>query len=268
MNKKIVLIIVVVALIAVGGIGYFVGQQSNAPVAVDTQSPAVEQQKEETKTPVQQIAQVENTGEELTLDELSEEQIDIFKSVAHEFVDSVLDGEMTVKEMEEGQAFIIEDCYVASAMLPQNGAKLFGEWKESVDYYELLAEWLVNNGLSGVEDIMPSIPTDEEVNETQQQETVVTPQQNKPQSSEKQQQIQIEESQTKPLNPPAPDMTEEEFIKQNEANAENAESRTESVDVMGDGFNAALTSEANRIAKQQGISFEEALAKVKADWGY
>lgn len=259
MNKKIVLIIVVIALIAVGGIGYFVGQQSNAPAAVDTQSPAVEQQKEETKTPVQQIAQVENTGEELTLDELSEEQLAIFKSVAYEFIDSVLDETMSVKEMEEAQAFIIEDCYVKPTTLPQNGAKLFGEWKESVNYYELLMEWLVNNGLSGVEDIMPNIPTDEEVNETQQQETVVTPQQNKPQPSEKQQQTQIEESQTKPLNPPAPDMTEEEFIKQNEANSDGYGTFVDAEDA-GITFEYSLAED---IAITEGISIEEALQRVR-----
>lgn len=260
MNKKIVLIIVVVALIAVGGIGYFVGQQSNAPAAVDTQSPAVEQQKEETKTPVQQIAQVENTGEELTLDELSEEQIDIFKSVAHEFIDNVLNGEMTVSEMIDSQLFIL-DTYVMSNELPQNGAKLFGEWKESVDYYELLAEWLVNNGLSGVEDIMPSIPTDEEVNETQQQETVVTPQQNKPQSSEKQQQTQIEDVQSKPLNP-------SQNIEEEGESLGSYGTVVDAVEVDGDGYDAALRSEANRIAKQQGISFEEAVAQVEKAWGY
>ena len=251
MNKKIVLIIVVVALIAVGGIGYFVGQQSNAPAAVDTQSPAVEQQKEETKTPVQQIAQVENTGEELTLDELSEEQLAIFKSVAHEFVDSVLDGEMTVKEMEDAQAFIIEDCYVKPTTLPQNGAKLFGEWKASVNYYELLAEWLMNNGLSGVEDIMPSIPTDEEVDETQQ-ETVVTPQQNKPQPSESQQQIQVEDVQSKPLNP-----------SQNiEEEGENTGYGT--ITKAEDAGNSHESTLIRAVAAAKGISYEEAKALVES----
>lgn len=173
-------------------------------------------QSEETKNPAQETVQSEvsnnengedtikeasaNTISDMELGELSEEQIDIFKSVAHEFIDNVLNGEMTVSEMIDSQLFIL-DTYVMSNELPQNGAKLFGEWKTSVNYYELLAEWLVNNGLSGVEDIMPNIPTDEEVNETQQQETVVTPQQNKPQPSEKQEQTQKQEVTSKPIKP-------------------------------------------------------------------
>lgn len=235
-------------------------------------------QAEETKNPAQETVQSEvsnnengedtikeasaNTISDMELGELSEEQIDIFKSVAHEFIDNVLNGEMTVAEMVDSQLFIL-DTYIMANELPANGRELFNEWKESVDYYGKLAEWLMNNGLTAeVETIKPQVSEkDSDTREEHKADTVVQ-QTNKPKPSEKQEQTQKQEVTSKPIKP-SNNTPKEEVIGTpgDVVSAGGGKSTvTDSENVVGGGFEASLAED---IARTEGISFEEALQRVK-----
>lgn len=140
-------------------------------------------------------------GIDIELADLTPTQIDLFKNVAHGFIDNVLEGTMTTSELAENQAFIL-DTYIMANELPANGRELFNEWKESVDYYGKLAEWLMNNGLTAeVETIKPQVSEkDSDTREEHKADTVVQ-QTNKPKPSEKQEQTQKQEVTSKPIKP-------------------------------------------------------------------
>ena len=104
-------------------------------------------------------------------------------------------------ELESIQEEMLE-IYVKMQALPNNGLELFDEWKESVDYYGKLAEWLMNNGLTAeVETIKPQVSEkDSDTREEHKADTVVQ-QTNKPKPSEKQEQTQKQEVTSKPIKP-------------------------------------------------------------------
>lgn len=201
-------------------------------------------------------------GIDIELADLTPTQIDLFKNVAHGFIDNVLEGTMTTSELAENQAFIL-DTYIMANELPANGRELFNEWKESVDYYGKLAEWLMNNGLTAeVETIKPQISEkDSDTREEHKADTVVQ-QTNKPKPSEKQEQTQKQEVTSKPIKP-SNNTPKEEVVGTpgDVVSAGGGKSTvTDSENVVGGGFEASLAED---IAITEGISFEEALQRVK-----
>ena len=185
----------------------------------------------------------------VTLADLTESQIELFRETSLMFNEDVIAGTMSMDELDAYQDKLMEDYLAMGEDLPENAVDLFRAWKASVGFYSDLAEKMVAEEKRRFEEM-----------EQAQQETVVTPQQNKPQPSESQQQTQVEDVQSKPLNPSQNIEEEGEYYEHG--------STTNAVEAHGDGYDEALASEANRIAKQQGISFEEAVAQVEKAWGY
>ena len=218
------------------------------------------EQDEEIKTPSQDNVQSSETV--LSLAELTEEQIDLFKLTAGGNVYDVLEGLITMDELESIQEEMLE-IYVKMQALPNNGLELFDEWKESVDYYSKLAEWLMNNGLTAeVETIKPQVSEkDSDTREEHKADTVVQ-QTNKPKPSEKQEQTQKQEVTSKPIKP-SNNTPKEEVVGTpgDVVSAGGGKSTvTDSENVVGGGFEASLAED---IAITEGISFEEALQRVK-----
>ena len=207
------------------------------------------EQDEEIKTPSQDNVQSSETV--LSLGELTEEQIDLFKLTAGGNVYDVLEGLITMDELESIQEEMLE-IYVKMQALPNNGLELFDEWKESVGYYDLLSEWLAD---------METPESDTDTREEHKADTVVK-QTNKPKPSEKQEQTQKQEVTSKPIKP-SNNTPKEEVVGTpgDVVSAGGGKSTvTDSENVVGGGFEASLAED---IAITEGISFEEALQRVK-----
>ena len=207
------------------------------------------EQDEEIKTPSQDNVQSSETV--LSLGELTEEQIDLFKLTAGGNVYDVLEGLITMDELESIQEEMLE-IYVKMQALPNNGLELFDEWKESVGYYDLLSEWLAD---------METPESDTDTREEHKADTVVQ-QTNKPKPSEKQEQTQKQEVTSKPIKP-SNNTPKEEVVGTpgDVVSAGGGKSTvTDSENVAGGGFEASLAED---IAITEGISFEEALQRVK-----
>ena len=207
------------------------------------------EQDEEIKTPSQDNVQSSETV--LSLGELTEEQIDLFKLTAGGNVYDVLEGLITMDELESIQEEMLE-IYVKMQALTNNGLELFDEWKESVGYYDLLSEWLAD---------METPESDTDTREEHKADTVVQ-QTNKPKPSEKQEQTQKQEVTSKPIKP-SNNTPKEEVVGTpgDVVSAGGGKSTvTDSENVVGGGFEASLAED---IAITEGISFEEALQRVK-----
>ena len=207
------------------------------------------EQDEEIKTPSQDNVQSSETV--LSLTELTEEQIDLFKLTAGGNVYDVLEGLITMDELESIQEEMLE-IYVKMQALPNKGLELFDEWKESVGYYDLLSEWLAD---------METPESDTDTREEHKADTVVQ-QTNKPKPSEKQEQTQKQEVTSKPIKP-SNNTPKEEVVGTpgDVVSAGGGKSTvTDSENVVGGGFEASLAED---IAITEGISFEEALQRVK-----
>ena len=191
----------------------------------------------------------------LTLDELTAEQIDIFKLTSTGFIDEVKEGTMTYGVMEEKQEKLFVE-YINMKKLPDNAVELFREWKVSVNYEDELMNWILGS--------------DDELADKMEQGQTIVQQTNKPQPSEQQQNTQKQEVTSRPITPSDntntnTDSNESQGQYISASGGESGIERAE--DVVGDsGFERALQSEANRISQQQGIPYEQALAQVKADW--
>lgn len=70
-----------------------------------------------------------------TLDMLTDEQLNIFKTTIEGAADLINEGLMTVEQMDVEQNYLIE-AHIAGGVLPENGIELFTEWKETTGYYE------------------------------------------------------------------------------------------------------------------------------------
>ena len=104
--------------------------------AVESKAEASSTTSEETKNPVA----VEATGnyhQTKTLDDLTDEQIAIFRQVVDDSgaEELINEGLMTVEDMDREQNYMI-DIYISTNVLPENGKELFKEWKEGEGYYE------------------------------------------------------------------------------------------------------------------------------------
>ena len=104
--------------------------------AVEPKAEASSTTSEETKNPVA----VEATGnyhQTKTLDDLTDEQIAIFRQVVDDSgaEELINEGLMTVEDMDREQNYMI-DIYISTNVLPENGKELFKEWKEGEGYYE------------------------------------------------------------------------------------------------------------------------------------
>ena len=225
----------------------------------------VEVDDSESTIEIEQTANENQTEVGLTLSELTDEQINIFKLTSISFVEDVVSGNMEVEEMDMRQEWVLED-YIAMGDLPANAIDLFKEWKDSVDFHNSLADKII-----GTENEDNKIVTNDDVDDSVTENEGVQVQQpaSKPKPSESQVKEQINEAQSKPITP-SPNTPKEEVPQQGSVTTASgtADDTVRSDEVAGSGYDEALTSEANRIAKKQGISFEEALAQVKADWGY
>ena len=103
--------------------------------AVESKAEASSTTSEETKNPVA----VEATGnyhQTKTLDDLTDEQIAIFRQVVDDSgaEELINEGLMTVEDMDREQNYMI-DIYISTNVLPENGKELFREWKEGEGYY-------------------------------------------------------------------------------------------------------------------------------------
>ncbi len=72
----------------------------------------------------------------LTLADLSDIQLGIFKKVSEMRVDEVKGGKLTVDELNEYHLDVLTKDYREQYGLPANYAGLFMEWKDSTDYYK------------------------------------------------------------------------------------------------------------------------------------
>ena len=225
----------------------------------------VEVDDSESTIEIEQTANENQTEVGLTLSELTDEQIDIFKLTSISFVEDVVSGNMEVEEMDMRQEWVLED-YIAMGDLPANAIDLFKEWKDSVDFHNSLADKII-----GTENEDNKIVTNDDVDDSVTENEGVQVQQpaSKPKPSESQVKDQVDHAQSKPITP-SQNTPKEEVPQQGSVTTASgtADDTVRSDEVAGSGYDEALTSEANRIAKKQGISFEEALAQVKADWGY
>lgn len=131
MKKRLILLFMIVALIAVGGVVSFITQQSNKDIDIE--------QYEETNDSMQRPTHEENTAANLTLDQLTEEQIVLFKNTALLFNDEVISGEMTLDEMDTRQDEAMME-YVETEELSGSAADLFREWKQTSGFYHELEE--------------------------------------------------------------------------------------------------------------------------------
>jgi len=202
--------------------------------------------------------EIENNME---LSELTADQIDIFKLTSTSFIDEVKAGTMTYGVMEEKQEKVFEG-YINMGELPDNAVELFREWKTSVDYDEKLMDWVFDS----------ENKPEEEVEQKVESKPIVQ-NQNKPKPTEKQEQTQHKEVTQKPVKPSNNTPSDGEVVGtpgEVITPSGGGSTITEAEDVIGDisdSFSRALQSEAQRIASEQGISYEQALAQVKADWG-
>ena len=151
---------------------------------------------------IEETSDIEETEAEatiLTLEELTDEQLDLFRITAEGNVYDIVDGIRTVEEVEKTQEDALE-IYIKMGTLPDNAQKLFGEWKESVNYYELLSDWLLDKGvMEEAEAVRPVLP-EEEVEDKIESKPIVQ-NQNKPKPTEKQEQTQHKEITQKPVTP-------------------------------------------------------------------
>ncbi len=195
------------------------------------------EQAEEPNNPPQEIVKDrENFVEtaEKTIDEadakaisnltLTEKQIALFKPTADSFVEDVLDGSMTIEEMETRQARIV-DGYISTGDFPENAHELFNAWKLAIGYYEQLSEELMNKGF--MEEAQIAIA---KIPEEKPEITVET---------EKKEEVkQVAQEQTKPATntntqPNANTQTQTQSKPQNTQSAVQ-----QSPGIIGDGFDA------------------------------
>ena len=84
--------------------------------------------------------------EELTLDELTEEQISLFEELAYEYEMEIRSGaanDSNLSYIDEFQESKIE-IYIQDGKLPGNGRELYEEWKASVNFEDQVEEWLAS----------------------------------------------------------------------------------------------------------------------------
>lgn len=75
------------------------------------------------------------TPKEYTLSDLEDWQLSIFETTSLIYIDDVLSNKMTVGELDEKQADLIE-AQLIDGILPSNAIQLFAEWKESTGFYD------------------------------------------------------------------------------------------------------------------------------------
>ena len=84
--------------------------------------------------------------EELTFDELTEEQISLFEELAYEYMMEIMSGaanNSNLSYIDELQERKIET-YIHEGKLPGNGRELYEEWKASVNFEDQVEEWLAS----------------------------------------------------------------------------------------------------------------------------
>ena len=128
MKKRLVWVIVFAALLVIGGVVALIAQRSN-----DTN----DQQQEENGDLIQQPVEEDLEEAPLTLDQLTEEQIEIFEMAALLFHEEVISGEMTIEELDTHQEEVISDS-ISTLAIPENGLDLFREWKTASGLYQEL----------------------------------------------------------------------------------------------------------------------------------
>lgn len=199
--------------------------------------------------------EIENNME---LSELTADQIDLFKLTSTSFIDEVKAGTLTYGVMEEKQEKVLEG-YINMGELPDNAVELFREWKTSVDYDEKLMDWIFDS----------ENEPEEEVEQKVESKPIVQ-NQNKPKPTEKQEQTQHKEVTQKPVKPSNNTPSDGEVVGtpgEVITPSGGGSTITEAEDVIGDFDDLmadAIRSEANRIAKEKGISYDEALKLVQS----
>ena len=225
----------------------------------------VEVDDSESTIEIEQTANENQTEVGLTLSELTDEQINIFKLTSISFVEDVVSGNMEVEEMDMRQEWVLED-YIAMGDLPANAIDLFKEWKDSVDFHNSLADEII-----GAENEDNKIVTNDDVDDSVTENEGVQVQQpaSKPKPSESQVKDQVDHAQSKPITP-SQNTPKEEVPQQGSVTTASgtADDTVRSDEVAGSGYDRALMAVAQDLAATKGISLEEALAQVKADWGY
>lgn len=104
-------------------------------------------EKENTTVATEIVAETQDTEpEELTLDQLSEAQLAIFKEVSECIGKSEYEGGLIdLTELQRRQANSI-DYYIQDNMLPLNGKDLYNQWLEQTGYYDSLKAPSNNSG--------------------------------------------------------------------------------------------------------------------------
>lgn len=133
----------VAALVVIGGVVVFGVSQSGNSQAAATPSPEI------TATPEPTIEPSLGLGVEssVTLDQLSEAQIQIFKEASEAFKQDYINGAISLDQLKLFQNTEIETAIIYN-QLPSNGVELFEEWKELVNYYSDLESLKADNGSS------------------------------------------------------------------------------------------------------------------------
>jgi len=187
----------------------------------------------------------------LTLEEMTKEQKAHFKVVALIFNQEVKDGTMTYAVMEEKQEEEIANL-IEMKLLPDNAVELFREWKVAHHYEDKFMDWIFDS----------ENEPEEEVEQKVESKPIVQ-NQNKPKPTEKQEQTQHKEVTQKPVKPSNNTPSDGEVVGTpgeviSAGGGESGINNTE--DIEGLGFESSL---AEVIALQEGISFEEALQRVR-----
>lgn len=196
---------------------------------------------------------------DITLADLTDTQLLIFKDTAYCFVLDVKEGGMSLSDLSEKQEYCIDD-YIILNELPSNGRHLFNEWKESVDYYGKLAAWL-----DGVETVAPEqvtrpeVTPEKEVEKTEQGVQVQQPA-SKPKPSESQVKDQVDHAQSKPITPSNNTPAGEVIGTPGKATTASGGKPPVWVEEIGCTFDYSL---AEVISIREGISLEEALQRVE-----
>jgi len=158
---------------------------------------------------------------------------------------------MTYDVMEEKQEEEIVNL-IEMKLLPDNAVELFREWKVAHRYEDKFMDWIFDS---------ENEPEDEVIEKVESKPIVQN--QNKPKPTEKQEQTQHKEVTQKPVKPSNNTPSDGEVVGTpgeviSAGGGESGINNTE--DIEGLGFESSL---AEVIALQEGISFEEALQRVR-----
>ena len=188
----------------------------------------------------------------IAIENLTPHELSLLKQyseiIVEDFAD-VKDGIITFEELEASHVDGI-DMLILSGDVPENAQYLVKELKEKNGYYELF------------KNVDKKIVVNGEIIDKPEPVVSVVQQTNKPKPSEKQEQTQKQEVTSKPIKP-SNNTPKEEVVGTpgDVVSAGGGKSTvTDSENVVGGGFEASLAED---IAITEGISFEEALQRVK-----